>query len=445
MKLLPSNSAHRAASVLVLTFALAACDTFLGAPEKPPLPGERISILLHQQTLSADAAAQSQNIQLPAPQPNASWPQAGGFANHAMHHLQVGKDLQRAWTVSVGEGNTDSEKITSQPIIGGGMAFVIDSESRLGAFDAKTGDDLWEVDLPPEEEDDGFFGGGLAYEAGRVYATTGFGEVIALEAKTGKIFWRRNLAAPMRSAPTVRENRVYAVTATNKLFALNGDTGETIWSHSGIEEATNLLGGGSPAVDGGVIVVPYSSGEVFALRVENGLELWNDSLSDARRVQGAISISAIRGRSIIDRGLVFAVSNSGLLVAINLRTGRRLWDRNVGSIESPWIAGDYLYVLSDDSELIAVNRRNGQINWVTGMPQWEDPEDKDGRIDWTGPILASDRLILANTLGEAYAVSPYTGRILGKVDVPDGVSITPIVAQNTLYFLTDDAELVAYR
>jgi outer membrane protein assembly factor BamB len=133
------------------------------------------------------------------------------------------------------------------------------------------------------------------------------------------------------------------------------------------------------------------------------------------------------------------------LVAINLRTGRRLWDRNVGSIESPWIAGDYLYVLSDDSELIAVNRRNGQINWVTGMPQWEDPEDKDGRIDWTGPILASDRLILANTLGEAYAVSPYTGRILGKVDVPDGVSITPIVAQNTLYFLTDDAELVAYR
>ncbi len=117
----------------------------------------------------------------------------------------------------------------------------------------------------------------------------------------------------------------------------------------------------------------------------------------------------------------------------------------MGSIESPWIAGDYLFVLSNESELIAVNRRNGQINWVTGLPQWEDPEDKDGRIDWTGPILVSDRLILANTLGEAYSVSPYTGRVLGKVDLSDSVSITPIVAQNTLYMLTDDAELVAYR
>ena len=328
--------------MLVLALALAGCDTFLGSPEKPPLPGERISILLHQQTLSPDANAEGRKIQLPAPQANESWPQAGGFANHAMHHLQIGQDLKRVWTISVGEGNTDSEKITSQPIVGGGMVFVIDSESQLGAFDAKTGDDVWQVELPPEEEDDGFFGGGLAYEAGRVFATTGFGQVIALEAKTGKILWRRGLSAPMRSAPTVRDNRVYALTATNKLFALDGDTGETIWSHSGIEEATNLLGGGSPAVDAGVIVVPYSSGEIFALRIENGQELWSDSLSDARRVQGAISISAIRGRPIIDRGLGFAVSNSGLLVAINLRTGRRLWDRSVGSIESPWIAGDYL-------------------------------------------------------------------------------------------------------
>ncbi|MAF47252.1 MAG: PQQ-binding-like beta-propeller repeat protein [Rhodospirillales bacterium] len=432
-------------SLLFSAIALAGCGTFFGTPESPPLPGKRISILIHQQTLSADANAKGQEILLPAPAPNSSWPQAGGFANHAMHHMQVGTDLKRIWSESVGEGNTDSEKITSPPIIGGGSVFVIDSESVLGAFDAKTGDELWRVELPPEAEDDGFFGGGLAFEAGRVYATTGFGEVIALEAKTGKIIWRRGLAAPMRIAPTVRDNRVYAVTVTNKLFALDGDTGETIWTHAGIEEATNLLGGGSPAVDAGVIVVAYSSGEIFALRIENGQELWSDSLSDARRIQGAISISAIRGRPVIDRGLVFAVSNSGLLVAINLRTGRRLWDRNVGSIESPWIAGDYLFVLSNESELIAVNRRNGQINWVTGLPQWEDPEDKDGRIDWTGPILVSDRLILANTLGEAYSVSPYTGRVLGKVDLSDSVSITPIVAQNTLYMLTDDAELVAYR
>ncbi|MDP7600122.1 MAG: PQQ-binding-like beta-propeller repeat protein, partial [Rhodospirillales bacterium] len=184
---------------------------------------------------------------------------------------------------------------------------------------------------------------------------------------------------------------------------------------------------------------------LFALKVENGQELWADSLAGTRR--GAISsaLGTIRGRPIIDYGIVFAISNSGQFAAINLRTGRRIWERPVGGIESPWIAGDYLFVISNNTDLLALGRLNGRIYWVTALPKWEDPEDREGKITWTGPILASDRLIVAGSSGEALSVSPYSGKVLGKVEMLDSVSISPIVVQDSLLFLTDNAELVAYR
>ena len=432
--------------LFLMAVALTGCGSdFFGQNEAPPLPGKRISILTQQRSIEPDSSAAGHKIVLPAPVPNKDWPQAGGYANHAMHHMRVGKALQERWSISVGRGTNDEERLMAQPIVAANTLFSMDSETIISAYNLKDGAEIWSVELTPKEEDDDYINGGLAYENGKVFATTGFGQVIAVAAKTGKILWRRNVGAPARSAPTARGNRVFAITVTNKLFALNSETGAVLWTHSGIEEATNLLGGGSPAVDSGVIVAPYSSGELVALKVENGQELWADSLAGTRRGAASSTLGTIRGRPIIDRGIVFAISNSGQFAAINLRTGRRIWERPVGGIESPWIAGDYLFVISNNTDLLALSRLNGRIFWVTALPEWEDPEDREGKITWTGPILASDRLIVAGSTGEALSVSPYSGKVLGKVEMPDSVSISPIVVQDSLLFLSDDAELVAYR
>ena len=431
--------------LFLAAIVLTGCDNYFGQNKAPSLSGKRISIMTQQRSIEPDSSAAGHKIVLPAPTPNNDWPQAGGYANHAMHHMRIGKALQERWSISVGRGTNDEERLMAQPIVAGNTLFSMDSETIVSAYNLKDGAEIWSVELTPKEEDDDHVNGGLAYENGKVFATTGFGQVVAVAAKTGKVLWRRNVGAPVRSAPTARGNRVFTVTVTNKLFALNGETGAVLWSHSGIEEAINLLGGSSPAVDSGVVVAPYSSGELFALKVENGQELWADSLAGTRR--GAISsaLGTIRGRPIIDYGIVFAISNSGQFAAINLRTGRRIWERPVGGIESPWIAGDYLFVISNNTDLLALGRLNGRIYWVTALPEWEDPEDREGKITWTGPILASDRLIVAGSSGEALSVSPYSGKVLGKVEMLDSVSISPIVVQDTLLFLTDDAELVAYR
>ncbi|MCW9036039.1 MAG: PQQ-binding-like beta-propeller repeat protein [Alphaproteobacteria bacterium] len=438
-------SVIRSALAAALVLTVSACDTWLGEKEAPPLPGDRISVLLNERSLSADPTLAGHKILLPRPTRNAAWPQEGGYANHAMHHIEVSDAIKPVWERDIGQGLDDEERLTSQPVVAAGMVYVMDAANTVTALRTDNGNKVWSIDLTQDEEDDDFFGGGVAYDKGSVFISTGFGEVFALNAKTGHQIWRKSVQGTMRAAPTIRGNRVFVTTADNKLFALSAFTGEELWNYEGIFEMAGMLGSGSPAVDKGVVVVTFSSGEVVALKVENGRQVWSDSLATVRRSEGASNLADIRGRPVIDRDRVFAVSQSGLMVAIDLRTGRRIWANDVASLESPWVVGNYIYVLTTDSELICLSRKDGKIYWVKGLPRYEDMEDQEDRIIWTGPVLTSDRLLVAGSHGRALAVSPYNGRLLGYVEMPDGVTIPPVIADRSVYFLANDATLVSFK
>ena len=253
------------------------------------------------------------------------------------------------------------------------------------------------------------------------------------------------LPAPVRGAPTARAGRIIVITVENETLALSSEDGHQLWHHNGLSEMATLLGGPSPAVDGNTVLVPYTSGELFALRIENGTVQWSDVISSIKRTDQVAELTDIRGLPVIDRGRVFAAGNSDIFAAIDLRTGRRIWDREVGSAETPWVAGDFVYLLTNTPELVCFEAKSGRVRWVTPLQQWEDEEGKKGRISWTGPVLASDRLILASSLGKAISVSPYTGAVLSQEDLSAGVTIPPLVAADTLIFTTDEGDLVAYR
>ncbi|NQW00234.1 MAG: PQQ-binding-like beta-propeller repeat protein [Rhodospirillales bacterium] len=429
--------------IALCTVAISGCDSW--KKKEPPLPGTRVSVLQHERSVTADAEVANTEIVLPAPTPNTEWPQSGGYANHAMHHVQVGDALREVWSVDIGTGASDEERLGGEPIVAGGLVYTIDARSKVSAYNEKTGKRAWRVDLTPEFDDDGHINGGLAVSDGRLFVTTGFAQVIALEAPTGKELWRITLDAPLRAAPSVRGGRVFALTLNNKLFALDAETGKELWTHLGLPETASILGGASPAIDQGVVVVPYTSGQLVALRVDTGRLVWEESLAAVRRTDVISTLADIRGRPIIDRNRVIAMSHGGQIVSIDLRTGRRIWDRDIGGLESPWVAGDYIFALTNDAEVICLSRNDGRVYWVQGLPRFENPEDLADPITWTGPILASDRLIVAGSNGEALAVSPYSGKVLGVVKMPDRVSVPPIVANGSVFFLADDARLVAYR
>jgi outer membrane protein assembly factor BamB len=418
---------------------------YFGAAPPPPLPGERIPVLLLRQDLEPDARLADVEVRLPAPQTNRDWPQAGGYPDHAMHHLASGDTLEKRWDVTVGTGSSSDTRMTAQPIAVAGRLYTMDVTSRVTALDANTGKQIWQTNIMRDSEDSDAFGGGIAYAEGRIFVSTGFAQVVALNADDGKPVWRTDMPGPMRSAPTVAAGRVFVVTIDNQAHALSAEDGSKQWSHTGISETAGLLGGASPAVAQGIVLVPYSSGELFALRIENGKSVWQDTLSNVRRVDALSSLADIRGKPVIDRGRVFAVSHSGSVVSIDLRTGARAWDREISGVETPWVAGNYVYLLSTDNIVFCLTREAGRVKWIRQLPRYLDPAKKKTPVTWTGPVLVSDRLIVAGSQGAALSLSPYTGDILGEIKLPEGVTIAPIVADNTIFFMTDRARVVALR
>lgn len=439
------TSMARAALILLAVLLVAGCDTFFGAPEPPPLPGERLSVLRLGEKIVVDETAASVPVRLPRPYVNKEWPQAGGYPGNAMHHLALRDTLAKAWSADIGESASRGQRMLNPPVAANGRVFTIDAGSTVTAFALSDGKRLWRVDLTPEDDDDDLFGGGLGYWQGVLYVTTPFAKVIALDEATGAVRWETRLPAPMRVPPAISDGRVFVVTIDSQLFVLAADDGRRLWGHQVVPGPAQLLGGPTPAVLGTVMVVAFSSGELYAFQVETGRVLWTDQLAGLAGGGVGEVLTDIHGRPLIDRDLVFAVSYAGTFAAIDLRRGGRAWDIDIGSAQTPWVAGDFLYVLTNDAELVCLLRRDGRVRWITPLPKYEDPEDLEGPIHWSGPVLGGDRLLLTNSLGEAYSVSPYSGKILGRFDLPARTFQAPIIVDGTLLFVSDNAELIALR
>ncbi len=457
--------------LLVVVAGLSGCDTlsdFFTTRSTEKLPGTRISVLALERELRPNVESVDTQIILPRPEDTATWPGAGGLSHHAMHHLVIGDAPKRVWTVAAGEGSDLRNRAFAEPIVAGGRIYTMDSYGAVTAFEAANGKRVWRISTEPVTErgkaasfggalcisdmgfcgsrrDNSFLGGALCIEGNRLFATTGAGEVLALDAATGKEIWRVSVGVPVRAAPTVNAGRVFVVNVENELTALAADTGRKLWTYSGSPAPTILLGGAAPAVDGGVVVATLSSGEMVALRTDNGVMLWNENLVAVRRTEAAASLPDIAARAVIDKGRVYAVGQSGVLAAIDLRTGRRVWDVPVAGIHEPWIAGDFIFAITLDSEAVCIDARSGRILWVTQLPAYEDERAKRDRIVWAGPALVSDRLILVSSTSEALSVSPYSGAVLGKIELRESSSLAPVFANGTMYLLDDDGDLSAYR
>ena len=435
--------------LLLAALLLAACsdgDSWFGGKDKPPLPGKRVPVMLLEHQLAADPRLADLPIRLPPPVLNPDWPQAGGVPSHAMHHLAANDDLKLAWQVDIGTGTAGSSQLLAQPVVAAGLVYTMDADGLISAYAVADGNRRWQYEPDGVHAGRGLLAGGLAYDGGWLFVTMSSGMVLALNATNGTEIWRQRLDLPLRAAPTVAQGQVLVVSADNQLYALDGQTGRPTWRHAGFFEGTSLLGGPSPAVDGGIVVVPYSSAEVFGLRLDNGRPLWSDTVQRPRRTEALAQINDIDGQPVIADDQVYVAGYGGEMAAIQLRRGVRTWDLDVGSTQAPWLAGDFIYVLTTRSEVVCLVRENGGIRWVSPLPRVTDPKDPSSTaIDWSGPILVGDRLLIAGSNHEAISVSPYNGEILGRLQLPGAVLVAPIVAGGTVYILTEDAELLAYR
>lgn len=441
------TSPARRTVLAALPLALGGCSLWDGIfrDTKQPLPGERRSVLPGETELQPDEGMETAEIALPPPSRNTGWPVPGGAASNVMGHLEGGDRLAVAWRANVGTGASRRRRLMAPPVVMDGRVFVADAQARVTALDLEGGRSLWRVATRPEDQSATVLGAGLATDGARVIAATGHAEVLALAAETGEILWRKPLPSPCRGAVTIADTRAIVLCVEGQVVAVETATGEQAWQYRGPSETTTLLASPTPAAEQGLLLVGFGNGDIAVLRLDTGRVAWSEVTGTARGRPSIADLASVIGRPAIDRGRGIVTAAGGVTMALDMRSGRRIWERELAGRESPWIAGDWIFLVSAAEELVCLSRGDGRARWVSPLPRFRDEDRRRDPIQWTGPVLIGDRLVVASTRGQAIAVSPYTGEILGRQGLPAGVRVSPVVADGTLLLLSDDATLVALR
>ncbi len=436
-------------SLLLLSASLLAGCGGLGLfkkTDKITVPGERTPVMVNEADIDIDPATATEPMTLPAAETNDSWAQSGGNANKSVGHVSLGQSLGVAWTVSIGRGSGKDGRLGGGPVVAEGKVFTMDTTGTVRAFSTENGGQLWSTRFGEVGDNArSIYGGGVAYDSGKVYATNGIGYVAALDATSGAPVWTVKPGGPLRGEPSVEGGSVYVMSQDNQIYSLKAADGSANWSNAAALEIAGVFGSAAPSIGQGTVVAGFSSGELNAYRYENGRQVWQDALARTTMSTSVASLSDIDADAVIDNGVVYAVGQGGRMVALDLFSGQRIWELNFAGIATPWVAGDWLFAVNDKGQLISIARRTGKIRWINQLPRYRDQKDRKGPITYVGPVLAGERLIVAGSNGALINVSPVDGSFQSQSDLDDGVSFQPVVANNTLYLLTDSGRLIAYR
>ena len=413
---------------------------------KTPTIGERLPVLALENKLEADPSVADIAVALPPSTPNADWGQPGVTADKAPGNLELSPKLVPAWQATIGAGSTKTRRLASTPVVAGGHVYTIDTLASIHSFDMRSGRLLWARSIARERTPKAVaFGGGVSADGKAVYATSGYGVVQAFAADTGKPLWRTDVGAPLRGSPALSGERLYTVSQDNQIFALDVATGAKVWDVAGTIEQAGLLGVATPAVAGTTIVAGFSSGELNAFLSANGRTVWQDALSRTGRSTAIASLSDIDASPVIDRDRVFAIGHGGRMVALELTTGTRVWERGFAGLSMPWVAGDWVFALTLKGELVALTRAEGKVRWVRVLPGFRRAKKKVGEIRWYGPVLASDKLWVSGSHGRIGWVNPADGILGDTWPLPGPTYLPPVIAGGMLFALTDKGRLVAFR
>ena len=456
------------ALTLCLCLGASACAYF-GDEEKAPLEGDRLSLYDFEKSLQQDPNTRfgldgteefqriaalpdslkgqtDASIDLVAPWVNAFWPQVGGYPNHTMKHVAFSPQKpDRVWSSSIGAGSSKRLPLTSAPIVADGKVFTLNTRAEVIAFDQKKGRKLWEQNIIRQGEDEVVIGGGLAFSGGKLFAANGFNEVLAMDPADGRILWRADTKSPVRAAPAAIPGRVFVSTMDNQTLAFNAADGKRLWSHRGLSGDAGVLGAATPAVTRDAVFTAYNSGEVYALQIDTGMELWVQNLSPLARVAGRTMMSDIRALPVEDNGVVYATSLSNRMSAIDARTGESLWQVPIGSATTPWVSGNRIFVIETQNTLVSLNKETGDVIWQNPLPQFEDPDDRDDPVSWQGPVLAGGRLMIFGSHGVVREHNPVNGDIIREWDSKGDIRIAPAFAEQTLYLIDEGGTVSAWQ
>ena len=386
-------------------------------------------------------------ITLPAAMRIESWSSRGFDAQNRLPHAALSANPVEIWAADIGQGNTRRNRIATDPVAGNGAVFTIDAAAELRASSLETGAALWTASLIPDFDRGGnASGGGLALAGGRVFATTPYGEVLALDAATGAVVWRQRLGTVL-GAPSVSGGLVYVVGRNSEAWAIAAEDGRLRWRIPSTDAPAVLVGGAAPAVADGRVVFPFPSGELASVFAQTGVTIWNSFVVGGRLGTAYATLNDITSDPVVIGGTIYAGNQSGRVVAIDTRSGRTLWQASEGAYSPVLVTGGSVFFVSDRNELIRLDVDSGARIWGSELPLFEANRERRRKAVFGhyGPILAGGRLVVASGDGVIRLFAPDTGALSGTLALRGGAASHPIVVGDTLLVVSTEGRLHAYR
>jgi outer membrane protein assembly factor BamB len=436
----------RRAALLGAVALLPGCETIedLLGTRKVPLPGTRLPILAAETRLDADANLAAQPFALPEPVAIAEWPLPGGPATNNPPHAAITGPLAEAWRSNAGAGSAFRRRIVAGPVAAAGSAFAADAFGEVSAFDLARGGRRWSRDTRPEGERGPTQGAGVAFADGTLFAATAMAELLALDAATGEVRWRVRLPSSARGAPTIAGGRVFVPVVDHQLVAFSAEDGRRLWVYRATPTPAVGFGLPTPAIERDTVIAGFPSGEVAALRAADGRALWTESLGTPAGSGGFGELAGIRAMPVVAGGLVYLSSLSGLSACVDLRSGRRVWEREIGGGATPAVSGEWAFLVSDDGQAIALGREDGRIRWISELNVAPEGRPRP-TTRWGSPLLLGGRVFVPGSDGQALLLNAADGARLGTVRLPGGVSLPAAIAGEQVLVLSEEGWLAALR
>ncbi|MBF0623825.1 MAG: outer membrane protein assembly factor BamB [Magnetococcales bacterium] len=337
--------------------------------------------------------------------------------------------LKQLWRTGVA-GSPDEYFFHPRTIgLTGEAVYMATRDGQVTALSRPEGDTLWETDL------DAPVAGGVAVDETRVYVGTLDGDMVALHRADGKPAWRVPVSSSVASAPQVAAGKVIFLTLDNRTYALDAASGERLWVHTTPPESLVVMGAATPTVSGRMVLVGYSSGEVFALALDSGQRIWSTNLTVLGKRSELDLLQDVDAPVVAGEGRFYAVNHQGRLVALQPSKGTFLWERSLSAVRRPLLADNRLYVSDVDGSLTALGTEDGIPLWTTRL--------SDGLL--TAPVMYRGRIVVGDSKGRLFAVDPTSGRVLGLDHLGDDLFSDPVVDGNNLFLWTNDGNTYRFE
>jgi len=412
------------------TLALTACGE-----KEIPLKGERISILDQEQKLTVDTKLRKINVNIPRAL-------TSNNTKQNIENIKYAGKFGKYQKIEIGSGEEWETELIPNPVAVGDILYVIDSVGVVSAhsiYNVKKV--LWIKNTTPEGNEHEAIGGGIEYSDGKLIISTGYGDLIALNIENGDEIWRTKTMLPLRSAPVISGKSIFVVNMQNEVLSFDINNGEELWGYSGIREITGVIGSSAPIVDGKLLIIPFTSGELSVLNKKTSREIWSEFISSKKYSSISKAFSDIDAKPLVKRNRIFVASNAGVIKAFNKQNGKPLWTQEILVNSDIHSAGDFLFFITGDSELVCAYDKTCGIKWKTQLPIYENAEEKEDLIHWTTPVIVNGEIFVIGSHGIMINASAYDGGIIKKYAVPKDIYNKQIFIGNNMFLVNKDGYL----